>query len=95
MVAQEDYLFLHCWKISIMKLLLTHAESVKCNTNFPCTDQSSPLLMKSAIWTWDENEPSQNGTICVAQYPNGRWRATNCTNVKHFDINNKFQEDNL
>lgn len=34
---------------------------------------------EGSVWTWDEGEPSQNGTICVAIGTNGRWRALECS----------------
>jgi len=65
--------------------LLSMAE---CNVNFPCVDQGSPLLVQGAIWTWDINEPSQNGTVCVAQYPNGRWKTISCNTSLSFACQN-------
>jgi hypothetical protein len=71
------------------------ASYADCNANFPCVDQASPILAQSkdlhkknlilgSVWTWDEGEPSQNGTICVAIGTNGRWKAGDCTSSLPF-----------
>jgi len=55
------------------------AKMVACNTpNFVSMDQVSPVLAKSAVWTWAPGEPRKISNGCAAIGPNGRWMVADC-----------------
>lgn len=48
-----------------------------CGVNFVCTDQMSPVLSNSFVWSWRQGEPSlQNG--CASIGTDGRWATVPC-----------------
>ncbi|PIK58798.1 hypothetical protein BSL78_04257 [Apostichopus japonicus] len=62
-------------------------ELLKCRIEFPAGDQVNPKLMKTAVYTWAEGEPSEplvsNSCIKMSGEDN-RWYVANCEEELHY-----------
>ncbi|XP_071818112.1 uncharacterized protein MT2135-like [Apostichopus japonicus] len=62
-------------------IMYDFVDMVKCNVQWPASDMVHPQMMRTAVFTWAEGEPSQtlqSGT-CIALHGDNRWHVEqNC-----------------
>ncbi|XP_071816047.1 uncharacterized protein MT2135-like [Apostichopus japonicus] len=78
-------------------VILDFSEYAKCRVGYPAADQLNPVMLRSAIYTWAEGEPSTNLTQSTCIYiggRDGRWHvAKNCTTSMHSACSRKKHGD--
>ncbi|PIK45139.1 hypothetical protein BSL78_17999 [Apostichopus japonicus] len=78
-------------------VILDFSEYAKCRVGYPAADQLNPVMLRSAIYTWAEGEPSTNLTLSTCIYiggRDGRWHvAKNCTTSMHSACSKKKHGD--
>jgi hypothetical protein len=54
-------------------------QEARCNVNFACVDQASPILVEGFVWSWDKQQPKAIAGGCTVAQPNGRWATLDCS----------------
>ncbi|PRP80263.1 hypothetical protein PROFUN_12730 [Planoprotostelium fungivorum] len=54
---------------------------IECAPSYLGFDEVSPTLLRSAVWTWREGEPSRPG--CAVLHEDGRWTSQDCGEEIH------------
>lgn len=78
-------------------VILDFTEYMKCGIEYSDADQANTVMLKTAVFTWAEGEPSEElkKSSCVyIKASSGRWHvATNCTVSMHRACSNETNKD--